>query len=155
MPFKYLRHSFSASIVIFILFSHTYMFKTITHHINLIRHALRDVGTDAKRSDKWPTVEKHFRATNPTCAACGGSDRLNVHHCIPFHLDPAKELDPTNLITLCMGEKECHLHIGHLGAFSRWNPNVKEDALAILKSPNKRDEIIKRATRTYYPNLVK
>lgn len=121
------------------------MFKTITHHINLVRNALRDVGTGAKRSDKWPTVEKHFREANPTCAACGGSERLNVHHCMPFHLDPAKELDPTNLITLCMGEKECHLHIGHGGSFKQYNPNVRKDAAEALAHPAKFDAIVKQA----------
>lgn len=121
------------------------MFKTIQHHINLIKHALRDVGTDAKRSDKWPTVEKHFREGHPTCAACGGKDRLNVHHCMPFHLDPAKELDPTNLITLCMGDKECHLHIGHGGSFKQYNPNVRSDAAEALAHPDKFDAIVKTA----------
>ena len=121
------------------------MLKTITHGINLLRHAMRDVGTGAKRSDKWPTVEKHFREAHPTCAACGGNKNLNVHHCMPFHLDPAKELDPTNLITLCMGEKECHLHIGHGGSFKQYNPNVREDAADALAHPNKFDQIVKKA----------
>lgn len=121
------------------------MLKTITHRINLLRHSLRDVGISAKRSDKWPTVEKHFRAEHPTCAACGGKDRLNVHHCMPFHLDPSKELDPTNLITLCMGEKECHLHIGHGGSFKQYNPNVRQDAADALAHPAKFDAIVKRA----------
>lgn len=121
------------------------MLKTITHGINLLRHSLRDVGISAKRSDKWPTVEKHFREANPTCAACGGKDRLNVHHCMPFHLDPAKELDATNLITLCMGEKECHLHIGHGGSFKQYNPNVRRDAATALAHPAQFDIIVKQA----------
>lgn len=121
------------------------MIKTIKHGINLIRHSLRDVGVSAKRSDKWPTVEKHFREAHPTCAACGGKDRLNVHHCMPFHLDPSKELDPTNLITLCMGEKECHLHIGHGGSFKQYNPNVRRDAAEALAHPTKFDTIVKQA----------
>jgi 5-methylcytosine-specific restriction enzyme A len=121
------------------------MFKTITHGISILRNSLRDVGISAKRSDKWPTVEKHFRETNPTCAACGGKDRLNVHHCMPFHLDPSKELDPTNLITLCMGEKECHLHIGHGGSFKQYNPNVRADAAEALAHPNRFEAIVKQA----------
>jgi 5-methylcytosine-specific restriction protein A len=104
------------------------MIKSITHGINLIRHHFRDLSVSAKRSDKWPTVEKHFLQANPKCAVCDGTERLNVHHCVPFHLDPTKELDPTNLITLCMGEKECHLKIGHCGNFKLYNPNIRKDA---------------------------
>jgi 5-methylcytosine-specific restriction protein A len=121
------------------------MLKIIKHGINLLRYSLRDVSVSAKRSDKWPTVEKHFLAANPTCAACGGTDRLNVHHCIPFHLDPSKELDQTNLITLCMGKKECHLYIGHGGSFQQYNPNVRKDAADALAHPEKFDAIVKRA----------
>ncbi len=121
------------------------MIKTIKHGINLLRHSLRDVGISAKRSDKWPTVEKHFREAHSTCAACGGKERLNVHHCMPFHLDPSKELDTTNLITLCMGEKECHLHIGHGGSFKQYNPNVRRDAAEALAHPAKFDVIVKQA----------
>ena len=112
------------------------MIKTITHGINLVRHALRDVGVSAKRSSHWPTVEKHFREGHPTCEACGSSKNLNVHHCKPFHLDPALELDPANLITLCMDTKECHLHIGHGGSFKQYNPNVRKDAAEALAHPN-------------------
>jgi 5-methylcytosine-specific restriction protein A len=120
------------------------MLKTIKHGINLIRHSLRDIGVSAKRSSKWPTVEKHFRESHPTCAACGGTNRLNVHHCMPFHLDPEKELDPNNLITLCMGTKECHLHLGHNGNFKFYNPNIRHDANEALLHPDKFDEIVKR-----------
>jgi 5-methylcytosine-specific restriction protein A len=121
------------------------MLKTIKHGINLLRHSLRDMGVAAKRSDKWPTVERHFLQANPTCAACGGKNRLNVHHCMPFHLDPTKELDPTNLITLCMGEKECHLHIGHGGSFKQYCPEVRQYAAEVLAHPNKFDTIVKEA----------
>lgn len=121
------------------------MIKTITHGINLVRHALRDVGVSAKRSSHWPTVEKHFKEAHPTCAACGSSKNLNVHHCKPFHLDPALELDPTNLITLCMDTKECHLHIGHGGSFKQYNPNVRKDAAEALAHPEKFDVLVKEA----------
>lgn len=121
------------------------MLKTIKHGINLLRNTFRDVGVSAKRSDKWPTVEKHFLADHPACEACGDTIRLNVHHCLPFHLYPEKELDPTNLITLCMGEKECHLHIGHGGSFKQYNPNVRKDAAEVLANPNRFDAIVKRA----------
>jgi 5-methylcytosine-specific restriction protein A len=120
------------------------MIKTIIHGINLMRHALRDVGTGAKRSSKWPTVEKHFRETHPTCAACGSKKRLNIHHCKPFHMFPELELDPNNLITLCMDTKECHYQIGHLSHWHGYNPNVRQDAAEILLHPDKLGEIVKR-----------
>jgi hypothetical protein len=120
------------------------MLETITHHINLVRHALRDTGL-IKRSPHWPTVEKHFREAHPTCAACGGTERLNVHHIIPFHVNAALELDPNNLITLCMGKLECHLHIGHGGSFSAWNEGVREMAAEVLADPNKFDGLVKEA----------
>lgn len=121
------------------------MLKVIKHGINLIKHSLRDVGTKAKRSSKWPTVEKHFLEQNPTCAACGGVARLNVHHCKPFHLDPELELDVNNLITLCMSSKECHLHLGHGGYFKEYCPDVRTYAAEALANPDKFDELVKLA----------
>lgn len=68
-------------------------------------------------------------ASEPFCKACGHEADLEVHHIEPFHLDPAKELDPTNLITLCEATpQECHLHIGHLGNWKNFNPKVREQA---------------------------
>jgi hypothetical protein len=62
------------------------------------------------RSPHWPTVRKQHLELHPTCAACGTKEHLEVHHKIPFHDDPSKELDPTNLITFC---REHHFEIGH------------------------------------------
>jgi len=132
------------------------MIERIKHVINLARHALRDVGTKKERSPEWHKVEKEFLEKHPTCAACGGNIRLNVHHCMPFHLDPAKELATRNLITLCMEMgKECHLQIGHLGAFSRYNPDVRKDAAHILQNSKERADIIKKSMMAFYPKLVK
>ena len=121
------------------------MIKHIKHGINLIKHSLRDIGIDAKRSDKWPTVEKHFREAHPFCAACGSKNRLNVHHIRPFHIDPKLELDPNNLITMCMDEKECHLRLAHCGNFKMFNPNIVKDAAKVLAHPDEFDEIVKLA----------
>lgn len=83
----------------------------------------------AARSGHWPTVRKHF-LDGKVCAACGGTDKLEAHHIVPFHVHPEKELDPTNLIALCEGNPwmNCHLLIGHLGNFQSYNPNVVHDA---------------------------
>lgn len=83
------------------------------------------------RSPHWGTVRKAHLSDHPTCAVCGGSGKLEVHHIQPFHLDPSKELDPENLITLCesgAGGVNCHLHFGHLGNFKSWNTSVPLDA---------------------------
>ncbi len=122
------------------------MLKLIKHGINLVKHSLRDIGTGAKRSGKWPTVEKHFREANPTCAACGSKNRLNVHHILPFHIHSELELDNSNLITMCMDfGKECHLRLAHCGSFKTYNPNIKEDAKKALANPDQLENIIKNA----------
>lgn len=82
------------------------------------------------RSPQWPKVRSEFLRRHGKCEACGTRNDLNVHHVKPFHLYPEKELDPTNLITLC---RDCHLRYGHAcDAHGRvnWsceNPNVRED----------------------------
>ena len=84
----------------------------------------------AKRSGHWPTVRKHHLEKNPACAVCGGTEKIEVHHIKPFHLFPALELDPTNLITLCESKHNgvnCHLLFGHLGNFKCLNSTVVED----------------------------
>lgn len=90
-----------------------------------------------KRSNHWPTVRKHFIESNPVCAACGGKEKLEVHHVSPYHLHPELELDPNNLITLCESKQInnliCHLVYGHLGNYKNFNPNVAEDAAASLQ----------------------
>ena len=88
------------------------------------------------RSGHWPTVRKHHLEMHPTCALCGGTAKLEVHHIRPFHLHPDLELDPSNLVTLCEANKDgvnCHLLFGHLGNFKSFNVDVLEDAKQWLK----------------------
>jgi hypothetical protein len=86
------------------------------------------------RSSEWPDVAKSFRAANPCCAACGGTEQLNIHHKFPFHYvvlceRPDLELDPRNLITLCVHhDNEHHVLLGHLDDYESYNPNVLEFA---------------------------
>lgn len=89
------------------------------------------------RSPKWDDVRDAFIKKNKTCAACGSDDCLQVHHIIPFHVDPSKELDVNNLIVLCENKTKCHLKIGHLGSWRKFNPNVIEDAAHLLKTQKK------------------
>jgi hypothetical protein len=85
-----------------------------------------------KRSDKWPTVRRHYLAEHPACAWCGSTkNKRQVHHQRPFFDFPALELDHTNLLTLCEhpGKCEAHLHVGHDNSFKTYNPNVASDCL--------------------------
>jgi hypothetical protein len=86
------------------------------------------------RSPGWHRVEHAFVTSHPNCAACGGTEHLQVHHIMPFHLHPELELDPSNLITLCMGPSECHVLIGHGDNFRAYNPNVVADATSFMNS---------------------
>jgi 5-methylcytosine-specific restriction protein A len=85
----------------------------------------------SKRSHEWPRVRREHLDREPACRACGGIEKLEVHHIVPFHLDPSKELDPANLVTLCESGKGgvvCHLAIGHLGNYRNFNLLVTSDA---------------------------
>jgi len=85
----------------------------------------------AKRSSKWSSVRKAHLEEHPTCAVCGGTKKLEVHHIIPFHENPSLELDPHNLITLCESASKgilCHMFIGHLGNYRTVNPSAVADA---------------------------
>jgi 5-methylcytosine-specific restriction protein A len=79
----------------------------------------------AIRSPKWSTIRKEHLKKYPTCTACGSSKNLEVHHIVPVHIDPSKELDIDNLITLC--SENCHILFGHLMYFKSWNKNVVND----------------------------
>ncbi len=84
-----------------------------------------------KRSSKWPAVrEKHLR-DHPECIACGGKEKLNVHHIVSFSVRPDLELSPENLCTLCTKNKfgmNDHFVFGHNGNWKCRNANVLRDA---------------------------
>jgi 5-methylcytosine-specific restriction protein A len=87
------------------------------------------------RSPKWPAVRRAHLILNPTCAACGGDKKIEVHHCVPISIDRSLELSRTNLISLCeCAPQRCHLRVGHHGAWRFWNPSVREDASKMLAS---------------------
>ena len=88
------------------------------------------------RSSSWRKVRAEHIKQNPTCAACGRKEGLEVHHVIPYHIDNTKELDPDNLITLC--GKYCHFVFGHLMYWKSWNENVREDAAKYLEKKTHR-----------------
>jgi len=65
---------------------------------------------------------------------------IQVHHVIPFHTDPSKELDENNLISLCKGG--CHLKIGHGGSYQFYNPHAREDAALALANPESFQDVV-------------
>lgn len=86
----------------------------------------------ARRSALWPAVRREHLRQKPVCELCGNRDPedIEVHHVEPFHTHPERELDPTNLVTLCerspvLQQLNCHLWAGHLGAWRAINPRVR------------------------------
>lgn len=85
------------------------------------------------RSSKWKRVRDLFIADYPKCEACGSKELLNVHHIVPFHIDPDRELDVENLITLCENPSHnCHYLLGHLLDWKSYNVDVEKDARAMF-----------------------
>lgn len=85
------------------------------------------------RSPKWPAAEKRWLLEHPTCEGCGGTTHLQVHHKIPVHIDPSRELDPDNFKTMCVNPVwQCHLIIGHKGNWQKYRLNVDRAAAEIL-----------------------
>lgn len=81
------------------------------------------------RSNDWKKLRKEHLIKNPNCAVCGSKKNVVPHHIIPIKEDPAKELDPENLITLCENKTfNCHLFFGHLKNWNKYNINVVSDA---------------------------
>ena len=81
--------------------------------------------TPLPRSSKWPAARASFIKEHQECAACGTREDLDVHHVVPFHVDPSLELEHGNLITLCRAD---HLIWGHFRDWKAYNPQVREDA---------------------------
>ena len=113
---------------------------------SLSNTAVRDAaaGIEKPRSPEWPKVEHAHLKVFPTCAACDSSKKLNVHHIKPFHLFPELELEPTNLITLCM-DKDCHILLGHGDNFKAYNPNVIADVATVKANINLLTETAEKA----------
>lgn len=107
-----------------------YINNMVNQVAKLVRRVVERI-TVGKRSPYWPSVRRAHLINEGWCRSCQRTDGLEVRHIMPFHLDPSKELDETNLITLCenMGT-ECHLHKGHLGNWKNFNPDIRTQATA-------------------------
>lgn len=115
--------------------------KVLSKHLKDIYQGKAPAGN--LRSNHWPTVRKHHLEKHSTCAVCNSTIQLEVHHIVPFARDPSKELDPTNLITLCENSNDgviCHLLFGHLGNYQYLNPSVVEDARIWNEKFNNREK---------------
>ena len=76
------------------------------------------------RHKDWDRESRAWALSHP-CAVTGSTEGIEVHHIRPFHLFPELEMDPANWISLI---RPWHLYLGHVGNWSNWNPNVREDA---------------------------
>jgi hypothetical protein len=77
------------------------------------------------RSWKWAALRRVMINAHPWCSACLTPKRLDVHHCVPFHVDKSLELESRNLIVLC---RRCHFLFGHFYDWQSYNPSVRADA---------------------------
>lgn len=87
-----------------------------------------------RRSPRWRTFERRLIEAHPYCAVCGTDKDLVGHHIQPFHLFPALELDPSNILIVCesRGKRSCHFAFGHYWDWSKYNPDVVAQAAAFL-----------------------
>lgn len=83
----------------------------------------------AARSPEWSAIQKAFVKEHPLCDY--GKHKptllnpLNVHHVELFSNNPARELDVTNLQSVCRFH---HLYHCHFGNWKECNPHTREDA---------------------------
>lgn len=123
------------------------MIKKIKQTVTKIQAAARELKKSHLRSPEWDSVRDAHLEKFEECAACGSKKSLQVHHIKPFHLYPELELDPANLVTLCMDEWDCHLDLGHGGSFKAYNPEVLRDAKEFRSTPPAREMIVSEAKR--------
>lgn len=76
------------------------------------------------RAPQWSRVRDEWVKDHPFCAVCGTKENIEVHHCTPVFVDKTRELDRSNLITLCRRD---HFIFGHLSDWHSWNRTVRED----------------------------
>jgi hypothetical protein len=105
-----------------------FLYFNMRRFIQLVKDAVKGKPKQL-RSPRWDDVRDAHVARHPTCAACGSTTHLQVHHIKPFHLFRELELEPSNLLTLCeQSDTKCHFRIGHHGSWRKYNEHVVEEA---------------------------
>lgn len=61
------------------------------------------------RGSRWKTKSREVRETTPFCCLCGRTQKLEVHHIIPYRL--TQDNSQQNLVSLC---KWCHTRFEHI-----------------------------------------
>ena len=124
------------------------MFTTLKNLYLRTTRAVFEATDSHQRSPAWGKLEKQIVAAHPACEACGATERLQVHHKKPFHIHPELELDPSNLVVLCMKPGlECHLYVGHGDSWKAYNPNLDLDLKTLANDPSKRATVIVEAKK--------
>lgn len=103
------------------------------------------------RSSQWQALRKKHLEKEKLCCACASAKNLQVHHIDPVHRSPERELDPTNLVTLC---QSCHLTFGHLMDYRSWNPDVIDDIKVYNNKIKNRPYNIKIIAQTYEKHTI-
>lgn len=105
----------------------------------------------SNRSYQWQTLRNQHILKEKICQACGSNKKLQVHHIDPVHNNPDRELDPTNLVTLC---SSCHFVFGHLMDYKSWNINVIDDIKVYNNKIQNRPYNIKTTVQRYEENTI-
>lgn len=100
------------------------MFRAIKQVFVATRESIRLRQWVRPRSRQWGKIKKTHLLKEQSCQWCGGVIRIEVHHIYPFHLFPEKELEESNLITLCCG---CHFERGHNRDWREYNRDIRHE----------------------------
>lgn len=115
---------------------------------------------DTGRHPQWAKLAKEWLKENPFCEGCGIG--AVPGECVPHHILPVswpggaeRELDKTNLITLCETGWQCHFRLGHKGHWRSRNLDVRAHA-ANQRHMIETRELPKKNTKPiiYGPSLV-
>lgn len=106
-----------------------------------------------QRASQWKKVRDEHLQKEPCCAACGRNSDLTVHHVIPVSFDESKQLDATNLITLCA--HPCHIVFGHFMNYQCYNKDVRKMAAEYKRALLKRRCLHAELRLTTYANRPK
>jgi hypothetical protein len=96
----------------------------------------------AKRSAHWPAFLKQFLAAHPDCFGCGRK-AVTGHHDVPFHVEPARELDESNILAVCL---PCHFVLCHAGDWKLWVKTAREDLAAHLERVRAAQQLNEKGT---------